>query len=67
MQPDDVAMTAFGVCCRVFGFESMLFGLKNAGETYQNMMAMGFKEQFKKNIAVHVYDMLVKSQRLHNT
>ncbi|XP_057808699.1 uncharacterized protein LOC131023171 [Salvia miltiorrhiza] len=34
MHPEDIAKTAFPVCCGVFGFARMLFGLKNAGATY---------------------------------
>lgn len=62
MHPDDVAKTAFGVCCGVFGFESMLFELKITGATYPKMDTV-FKDQIGKNMAVYVDDMLVKSQR----
>lgn len=63
IHPDDVAKTAFGVSCGIFGFPSMSFGLQNAGATYQRMMDTIFKEQIGKNITIYVDDMLVKSQK----
>ncbi|XP_057811780.1 uncharacterized protein LOC131026016 [Salvia miltiorrhiza] len=61
MHPDDVAKTAFAVCTGVFGWESMPFGLKNAGATYQRMMDKIFRTQLRRNISVYVDDMLVRS------
>ena len=40
----------------------MLFGLKNAGFTYQWMMTRMFESQFGKNIEVYINDMVVKSK-----
>ena len=40
----------------------MLFGLKNAGSTYQRMMTKMFEPQLGKNIEVYVDDMVVKSK-----
>lgn len=64
MHPEDVAKTIFGVCCGVFGFESMLFGLKKARLTYQKIMDTIFKDEIGRNMVVYVDDMLVKSQRV---
>lgn len=64
MYPDDIAKTAFRVCCGVFSFERMTFGLKNARATYQKMMDNICKEQIGKNMTVYVDDMLVKSQKV---
>ncbi|XP_057785414.1 uncharacterized protein LOC131002940 [Salvia miltiorrhiza] len=61
MHPDDVTKTAFAVCTGVFGWESMPFGLKNAGATYQRMMDKIFRTQLRRNISVYVDDMLVRS------
>ncbi|XP_057811344.1 uncharacterized protein LOC131025564 [Salvia miltiorrhiza] len=61
MHPDDVAKTAFAMCTGVFGWESMPFGLKNAGATYQRMMDKIFRTQLRRNILVYVDDMLVRS------
>ncbi|XP_057793079.1 uncharacterized protein LOC131009684 [Salvia miltiorrhiza] len=63
MNRGDIAKTAFAVCCGVYGWRSMPFGLKNAGATYQRMMEKVFKEQLSKNISVYVDDMLVRSIR----
>ncbi|XP_057770645.1 uncharacterized protein LOC130990428 [Salvia miltiorrhiza] len=63
MHKGDIAKTAFVVCCGVFGWRSMPFGLKNTGATYQRMMEKIFKEQLSKNISVYVDDMLVRSVR----
>ena len=40
----------------------MLFGLKNAGSTYQRMMTRMFEPQLGKNIEIYVDDMVVKSK-----
>ncbi|XP_057775305.1 uncharacterized protein LOC130994277 [Salvia miltiorrhiza] len=61
MHPGDVAKTAFAVCTGVFRWESMPFGLKNAGATYQRMMDKIFRTQLRRNISVYVDDMLVRS------
>ncbi|XP_057808536.1 uncharacterized protein LOC131023016 [Salvia miltiorrhiza] len=63
MHREDIAKTAFAVCCGVFGWRSMPFGLKNTGATYQRMMEKIFKEQLSKNISVYMDDMLVRSIR----
>ena len=39
----------------------MLFGLKNAGATYQRLMNRMFAHQLGRNVQVYVDDMLVKS------
>ena len=41
----------------------MLFGLKNAGATYQRLMNKMFAHQIGRNVQVYVDDMLVKSRR----
>ena len=41
----------------------MLFGLKNAGATYQRLMNKIFAHQLRRNVQVYVDDMLVKSVR----
>ena len=40
----------------------MLFGLKNAGATYQRMMTKMFEPQLGKNIEIYIDDMVVKSK-----
>ena len=40
----------------------ILFGLKNAGSTYQRMMTKMFEPQLGKNIEIYIDDMVVKSK-----
>ena len=40
----------------------MLFGLKNAGATYQRLVNKMFNKQICRNMEVYVDDMLVKSK-----
>ena len=40
----------------------MLFGLKNAGTTYQRLINKMFTHQIRRNVQVYVDNMLVKSQ-----
>ena len=48
----------------VYCYRDMLFGLKNAGGTYQRMMNMVFSKQIGKNMEVYVDDILIKSSEL---
>ena len=41
----------------------MLFGLKNAGATYQRLMNKMFAQEIGRNVQVYVDDILVKSRR----
>lgn len=61
INPSDVSKAAFGVCTGTFGFQSMPFGLENAGATYQRMMDKIFKNQIGRNLEVYVEDILAKS------
>ena len=45
----------------LFCYKVMLFGLKNAGATYQRLMNKMFAHQIRMNFQVYVDDMLVKS------
>ena len=45
-----------------YHYKVMLFGLKNAGSTYQRMMTRVFEPQLGKNIEIYVDDMVVKSK-----
>ena len=45
-----------------YHYKVMLFGLKNAGSTYQRMMTRIFEPQLGKSIEVYVNDMVVKSK-----
>ena len=41
----------------------MLFGLKNAGATYQRMMTRMFREKIGCTVEVYINDMVVKSRK----
>ena len=45
-----------------FCYKVMLFGLKNAGATYQRAMVTLFHDMMHKEIEVYVDYMIVKSQ-----
>ena len=45
-----------------YHYKVMLFGLKNAGSTYQIMMTRMFEPQLGKNIEVYIDNMVVKSK-----
>ena len=45
-----------------YHYKVMLFGLKNAGSTYQRMMTRMFEPQLGKNIEVYIDNMVVKSK-----
>ena len=49
-----------------YHYKVMLFGLKNAGFTYQRMMTRMFEPQLGKNIEIYVDDMVVKSKVVSN-
>ena len=41
----------------------MLFGLKNAGATYQRMMTRMFRDKIGRTVEVYIDDMVVKSKQ----
>lgn len=49
-------MTDQGLYC----YRVMLFGLKNAGATYQRLVKKMFTEQIGRSMEVYVDDMIVK-------
>ena len=59
---DDQEKTAFVTPIGNYLYKVMLFGLKNAGFTYQWMMTKMFKPQLGRSIEVYVDDMVVKSK-----
>ena len=63
MKEDDQERTSFVTCQGLFCYKVMLFGLKNAGATYQRLMNKIFTHQIRRNVQVYVDDMLVKSLR----
>ena len=59
---DDQEKTTFITPIGNYHYKVMLFGLKNAGSTYQRMMTRMFKSQLGKNIEIYIDDMVVKSK-----
>ncbi|KAL0350005.1 UNVERIFIED_CONTAM: Retrovirus-related Pol polyprotein from transposon gypsy [Sesamum radiatum] len=60
LAPEDQEKTSFVTDQGVFYYNVMLFGLKNAGVTYQHVNDM-FQNQIGRNMEVYIDDMLVKS------
>ena len=63
MHEDDQEKTSFVTSQGLFCYKVMLFGLKNAGVTYQRLRYKMFAQQIGRNVQVYVDDMLVKSRR----
>ena len=63
MKEDDQERTSFVTSQGLFYYKVMLFGLKNAGATYQRLMNKMFTHQIGRNVKVDVDDMLVKILR----
>ena len=59
---DDQEKTAFVTPIGNYHYKVMLFGLKNAGSTYQRMMTRMFESQLGKNIKIYIDDMVVKNK-----
>ena len=63
MKEEDQEKTSFVTSQGIFCYKVILFGLKNAGVTYQRLMNKMFAHQLRRNVQVYVDDMLVKSVR----
>ena len=63
MKEEDQEKTSFVTSQGLFCYKVILFGLKNAGATYQRLMNKMFTHQLERNVQVYVDDMLVKSVR----
>ena len=62
MNPEDRIHTAFVTQKDLFFYRVTLFGLKNAGATYQHLMNKMFTKQLGKIIEVYIDDMVIKSK-----
>ena len=62
---EDQEKTAFITPDANYHYTVMLFGLKNAGATYQWMMTRMFRDKIRRTIEVYIDDMVVK--RKHET
>lgn len=64
MAPEDQNKIAFVTKEGLFCYRVMLFGLRNAGATYQRLVNNSFKEQTDRFFEVYPDDLLVKSSTL---
>ena len=62
MHLNDKDKTIFITNEGVYCYRVMLFGLKNAGATYQRMVNVVFSKQIGRNMEVYVDDILIKSR-----
>ena len=60
MDESDQEKNSFVTSQGLFYYKVVLFGLKNAGSTYQRLMNKIFTNQIGRNVQVYVDDMLVK-------
>ncbi|KAL0402055.1 UNVERIFIED_CONTAM: Retrovirus-related Pol polyprotein from transposon opus [Sesamum latifolium] len=66
LAPEDHKRVSFITSDGTFCYVAMLFGLKNAGATYQRLVDKIFQPQLGRNMEVYVEDMLVKSNEAHH-
>ena len=63
MYPHDAEKTTFITPRRLFCYNVMPFGLKNAGATYQRLVTKIFKPLLGKSMELYIVDMLVESKQ----
>ena len=63
MYPHDAEKTTFITLRRLFCYNVMPFGLKNAGATYQRLVTKMFKPLLGKSMELYIVDMLVESKQ----
>ena len=66
MHSPDVEKMSFITPCRLYYYNVMPFGLKNAGATYQRLVTKIFRPLIGKTMEVYIEDMLVKSKERPN-
>ncbi|GKV02751.1 hypothetical protein SLEP1_g15146 [Rubroshorea leprosula] len=66
MAPKDEEKTSFYVGDEIYYYVMMPFNLKNAGATYQKMVAIVFRAQIGRNLEVYVNDIVVKSLKVED-
>ncbi|GJR18230.1 reverse transcriptase domain-containing protein [Tanacetum coccineum] len=60
MAEEDEEKIAFITSQGIFCYTKMLFGLKNAGATYQRLVDMAFQKQIGRNLEVYFDDLVIK-------
>ena len=66
MKESDQAAMAFITPYRPFFFNTMPFGLKNAGATYQRMIQTCLERQIGKKIEAYVDDVVIKTRHVES-
>ncbi|GJT27508.1 reverse transcriptase domain-containing protein [Tanacetum coccineum] len=61
MAKEDEEKTSFITSQGIFCYSKMLFGLKNAGATYQRLVDKAFQKQIGRNLEAYVDDLVIKS------
>ena len=64
MKESDQAATAFIMPYGPFCFNTMPFGLKNAGATYQRMIQTCLEKQIGKTVEAYVDDVVIKTRHV---
>ena len=64
MKESDQAATAFITPYGPFCFNTMPFGLKNAGATYQRMIQTCLEKQIGKTVEAYVDDVVIKTRHV---
>jgi hypothetical protein len=64
MKVEDEEKTAFITPYGVFCYNTMPFGLKNAGATYQRCMQDCLREQIGRNVQVYVDDVVITTRKV---
>ena len=60
MAVEDVEKTAFLTPCGVYCYTCMLFGLRNAGATFQRLMHIALGRNLGRNAEAYIDDIVVK-------
>ena len=64
MKDSDQATTAFITPYGPFCFNTMPFGLKNAGATYQRMIQTCLEKQIGKTVEAYIDDVVIKTKHV---
>ena len=64
MAESDQAATAFIMPYGPFSFNTMPFGIKNAGTTYQRMIQTCLEKQIDKTVEAYVADVVIKTRHV---
>lgn len=62
MYPDDERHMVYRMPLGIYYYTVMLFGLKNAGTTYQRAMKVIYKEHLCIIVACYAVDLVIKSK-----